>query len=61
MFYCDDCKKKKGWPGNSMEDYGPCVLCGECTESYNIPSKNNIETKKRKVNLGKCPLCGRLL
>jgi DNA replicative helicase MCM subunit Mcm2 (Cdc46/Mcm family) len=39
MFYCEECRKKKEWPESCMKSYGPCEMCKETRECYDVPSK----------------------
>lgn len=39
MFYCEDCRKKNGWPESMCRSYGRCEVCGKTNVCYDIPSK----------------------
>ena len=38
MFYCTDCQKKEEWPEGIRTSVGPCEVCGETKECYDVPS-----------------------
>jgi hypothetical protein len=38
MFYCEDCRKKKGWPERFGTSYGRCEICGNVAVCYDTPS-----------------------
>lgn len=50
MFFCEECKKKKGWPGLIPSSYGRCEICGKGAGCYDVPSRYLPvpEKKKRK-------------
>lgn len=38
MFYCDDCREKRGWPEATVRSHGPCELCGEVGTCHDVPT-----------------------
>jgi hypothetical protein len=40
MFYCEECRKKKGWPESMMRSFGPCEVCRQTRECYDVSSKH---------------------
>lgn len=38
MFFCDDCKVKKGYPGSFFTSVGKCEICGEVKLCNEVPS-----------------------
>lgn len=52
MFYCDECRKRLGYPESFMASYGPCEVCGTravChdTPSYRLPDPKPSEEKRK--------------
>lgn len=39
MFYCEECRKDKNWPGIFTTSYGNCEVCGSKKPCYDIPSR----------------------
>jgi len=38
MFYCDECRKKKGWPEGLRGSRGRCEVCGDGAVCHDVPS-----------------------
>lgn len=38
MFYCDECRKTRGWPGSIAKSVGTCEICGDIAECHDRPS-----------------------
>ena len=38
MFYCDDCRKEKGWPVSFMRSFGACEMCSHQAVCFDVPS-----------------------
>ena len=36
MFYCDPCRKKKGWPESFSKSVGPCEVCKRSRECNDV-------------------------
>jgi hypothetical protein len=48
MFYCKECRDKKGWPVSIFRSLGNCEVCGEQAACYDIPSKYLHEDSEEK-------------
>ncbi|MCK4800069.1 hypothetical protein KAS31_03765 [Candidatus Parcubacteria bacterium] len=49
MFYCEECRIKKGWPKSIVGSYGRCEICGKVAECYDRPSKSLPATPDREI------------
>jgi hypothetical protein len=43
MFYCTSCGADRGWPTDELlrmlsGSYGPCEICKQCRECFDVPS-----------------------
>ncbi len=38
MFYCEECREKKGWPEGVAMSGGACEICGQRKTCYDVPS-----------------------
>ncbi len=38
MFFCEECRKKRGWPEGFRQSYGPCECCGKVAGCWDVPS-----------------------
>lgn len=40
MFFCEECRVKKGWPkGYGPGSRGPCEVCKKTANCHDVPSK----------------------
>jgi len=47
MFYCEQCRKRKKWPGSISKSLGPCECCGKVRECHERPSSSLPIPRKR--------------
>lgn len=40
MFYCESCRKKKGYPESMNKSYGKCEICGNQAVCHEVASKH---------------------
>lgn len=40
MFYCNDCRIEKNWPGIVASSYGKCEVCELRAPCFDVPSKH---------------------
>jgi len=40
MYYCEECRIKKGWPNSIMRSYGMCEICGRTKDCWDRPSSS---------------------
>lgn len=38
MFFCEKCRKKKGWPESIRGSHGRCEVCGKTADCHDVPS-----------------------
>ena len=63
MFYCDECREKKGWPESLAMSIGPCEVCGQMRSCWDVkrdklplPAELKDDSKHTGID---CPVCGR--
>ena len=63
MFYCDECREKKGWPESLAMSIGQCEVCGQMRSCWDVKSDHlplPAELKDDSKHTGiDCPVCGR--
>lgn len=40
MYYCDECRVKRGWPESMCKSRGPCEICGKIASCNDVSSRN---------------------
>lgn len=50
MFYCDSCRKAKGWPESIAQSFGACELCGNGRYCHDVPSSILPEAPPKSNN-----------
>lgn len=38
MFFCEECRERRSWPGLWPSSRGPCEVCGKTRDCYDVPS-----------------------
>lgn len=38
MFFCEQCRKERNWPGLVFASRGPCEICGNIRDCYDVQS-----------------------
>jgi len=51
MLYCEDCRKRCGYPGSIAfyYKYGTCGLCKKAGYCHDLPAKDLVKKKKEKT------------
>lgn len=65
MFYCEEDRKKNGWPKGFSISRGKCEICNHIRDCYDVPSKNLPMPPQQHVLVthincreeGSCPIC----
>lgn len=43
MYFCEECKRERGWPGLVPFSHGICELCGRVRDCYEVSSARLAE------------------
>lgn len=38
MFFCEDCRADRDWPGSSFKSHGRCECCNKTAVCHDVPS-----------------------
>jgi hypothetical protein len=51
MFFCEECRIERGWPGSILgpRSYGPCEVCRKTGPCHDVPSSALSHSKPVKM------------